>query len=602
MNNNLALSLPPELFSRIFIIKLWTEQPEFGLNRIPTPKYSEWYNMLPVCKYWYSIAINVPHLWNFISSSLPPQHARLLLARSKQVPIRVQPTGASNRPRVQDAQSLAFILKESRRIQQLYLMIDENIATMFRTHRLQLPLPLPLIQALHVDNRIEDDRDVDATVKASIFPFYDMPRLHTLYIAGYKLADMKHLLQPTLRAISLMLYDETADEDDEDNDMSPPISEILNLLRDMPLLEEIDIPTWLGNETPLPPNFPVISFQHLRILQLQLNLPDTNFLKHLSFPPDIRLQISVQCLNLDGDAFQSSFEHCVRACGLAFPGSAGKATRALELTQSPHWTFTAKCWLADGEFDAERVAVKGNRTPELELDFEYSTGCEVLEIYEVVGQCLDVSSVELLSLSLAPAHQEWWSGEAVLTICQSFNNMQRLKVLAAIAWPLSYLCAVLCYPPGDAVLPTTPLFPALKELYAPYLTQLSTTNNMLLDLVDGRKAIAAPISQIHVWKDNFDDGSLPSEPVDWLGSLDSVIVVQEEMLSLAPLGMLSSSNNRVAMCSFKSRFLNDSPRGGEKQLSGGSSPGPHSHEIFPFCVVGPKLSFLLRLSHVEYRI
>lgn len=529
MNPSPVQRIPPELLSKIFLHNFWDEQPDFNRNRVPTPEYSVWYNILYVCHRWYSVAISVPHLWSFISSSLPPRHVTIFLARSKQVLLRVQPTGPSNRPRVQEVESLALILKESHRIQELYLMIDKDIAAMFKTHQLTLPLQLPLIQALHIDKRIDDDGDAlaDATNLALSFPFRGMPRLSKLYIAGYTLAEMKHLLQPTLHAISLMLYDETVDEDDEDNDMSPSIIEILNLLRHMPLLEEVEIPTWLDNGSPLPPDFPVISFQHLRSLQMQLNLPDTSFLKHLSFLPGIQLQISVQCLDLDRDAFENSFEHCIRACGLMYRGSAGKATRALELTQSPHWTFTAKCWSAEGEFDAERVGIKSNQAPELELDFEYSTGCEVLQIYEVIRRCLDVSSVETLCLSLAPGHQEWWSPTAVTTISQSFSTMQKLQVLATVAWPLSCLSAILCEPQQNGLLP---LFPALRQLYAPYLTQLSTTNDMLSCLVNIRKTIAVPCSQIHIWKGDINEGSLPSDSAGWLGSLGSTVVVHEEEL------------------------------------------------------------------------
>ena len=94
------------------------------------------------------------------------------------------------------------------------------------------------------------------------FPFRNMTRLYRLYIGGYTLGEVKHLFQPSIRTLSLLLQDGMAEEqnkEDENENIAPRLDELLQVLRGMPLLENIDISTWLDNAPPFPSTFPVIS-------------------------------------------------------------------------------------------------------------------------------------------------------------------------------------------------------------------------------------------------------------------------------------------------------------------------------------------------------
>ncbi|KAK7691529.1 hypothetical protein QCA50_004928 [Cerrena zonata] len=527
MTSPTAQDLPPELLSKIFFFKLRSEQPELDHSKIHIPDYRTWYNVLTVCRYWYNIAIGCPQLWDYISSSLPPTHAQLFLSRSKQVPLRIQPTGSHHQPKVQNAESLRLILNEAHRIQHLCIIITWDVADVLGASHLPLPLPLPMIQYLDIDKRIpdslpmDDDEQEPATSESPPFPFCNTPHLSTLYIAGYTLGQVKHLFQPTLRRISLLLYDDV----EEDDDIPPRIDEICNHLRTMPLLEYIDIPTWLDNEHPLPPRFPVVSLQHLQVLKVQLNIPDASFLRSLTFPPGLKLHLAAQCLDFDAGAFQGVFEHCVVACGFASPVSPGKAVRALQLSQSPHWTFTLKCWTSDAAFDVEGGDVKGTKPAELELDFEYSTGSDMLGVYETVQQCVDVSSIETLSLALAH-DQDWWESDAVQTIAESFSNLKNLRVLIAIRWQLDRLYSVLREPLYRKPDPASSrfIFPALKEIYAPHLTLLDKTDPNLHELAGPEVTIYDSMFRFHVWKDNFKDSSSPGVLEELRSQLPAVVI------------------------------------------------------------------------------
>ena len=506
-------TLPPELLGRIFEMKIRDEQSGIDVSRIHTPNFSVLYNILFVCRYWYYVAIGCPRLWDFISLSFPPDHVERFLARSKQVPLRIQPTSSWNQPQAQDPESLKLILQVSHRIQHLYLMITWDIGRVLMDSR--LPITLPMIESLNIDRRIwspspEAGPEGPLMLERLLslpFPFKSMTRLSTLYISGYTLREVEHFFQPSIRKLSLLLQDEVAEEQDEDweDGIAPRIDEMLEVLRGMPLLEDVDIPTWLDNAHPLPSRFPVVSPQNLQVLKMQLSSPDTHYLQHMSFSPGIRLNITIQCSDLDGGPFRDVFVPCVLACGLATPGSTGLSPiRSLELHQSPHWTFSFKCWTVDATLDKRLLVLNGENgtLPVLEIDFEYSTGSYMPEVYEAVTQCLDLTSAETLALSLTP-DEDWWSDGAVEEISRGFSSMQELRTLIAIEWPLERFYQLVAGPQES---PDTPLiFRKLETVYLPHLPPITTADEILRRLLAPGTNAAEQLRQFHIWLHSLKD-------------------------------------------------------------------------------------------------
>ena len=521
--------LPPEVLSLVFIWGFRERQPVLNPTSTDYPDYAELYSILLVCRYWYSTGVACSQLWDFVSSSYPPQLARLLLKRSRQTPIRVQPVGSSNHLQVQNLETLHLILQESRRIQYIHIMITSDVATLLKG--LSIPLPLPVAKTLSVDKRVSHNwsgGQVDEELISLKFPFHPPPYLCRLHISGYTLSDIKHLLQSRIQNISLLLYDETTDGEYDD---SPPINEILYLMKEMPLLEEVDIPTWLDNSAQpslCPPN---MVFQNLRLLKMQLNLPDASFLRHMTFAPGIRLHISTQCHLLDGEAFNRVFGPTVVACGLATPESSTSQIHlpqvdSFNLHQSPHWTYTVKCWLTG----IPNPKMKGNplhgsdfeNSPVLELDFEYHVGIKITEIFSAVPQCIEISSIRRFNLALAPESDPGMV-EEVCRIIQRSYRMPQLHTVVASQWSLSFLYQMIWgenEPSNEEI-----RFPLLRSIWTPHLPPITAEEWALFESILDKESIEV----FYVWREDFDDQS-SQEQIESLQSRFSALIIDDEKL------------------------------------------------------------------------
>ena len=494
--------LPPEIVSKIFVYKYYESQSK--QKELTPPQYIELYTILLVCRWWYLVAIGCPYLWSYISSSLTAEHTKIFLYRSKQVPIWVQPTCLLNLPQVQDISSLRLILQEYHRIKSLHILITWDVAEVLAD--LYPPLSSPFIQTLSIDKRILDTHNehenyesIAASVLSLPFPFQPSPHLSILHISGYTLGDIRHMFRPTLRELYLLLYDEQ--EDESGSDIAPSVDEILSLLGEMPLLEKVDIPTWLDNPVQLPRNFGNIALQNLRILKLQLNKPDASFLKHITFSPGVQLHLSAQCYVLDGEAFLNVFEPCTFACGFSTPGSAAVTVRSLDIHQSPHWTFTIKCWVVNVDFDImwPSTQINNDDSPILELDFEYHVGIMIPEIYSVIPQCLDTSGIETLALSLAPG-SDGQLAKRISRIIHLSYKMEKLHTLITSQWSLHQLYQLI-YGSEELYNQGTKL-PALKTIYAPHLpTMLPIDWESLGSILEDATPASDRTMTLHLWKD-----------------------------------------------------------------------------------------------------
>ncbi len=110
-----AGSLPPELLTKIFAF--CAPSPSLELYRVPDPY--RWIHVAHVCHYWRMIALSSVELWTFVAPR-SKRHAEELLARSKQVLIKVQAQCYSDKHLL----CLSLLLDQLHRIQALSLIAD----------------------------------------------------------------------------------------------------------------------------------------------------------------------------------------------------------------------------------------------------------------------------------------------------------------------------------------------------------------------------------------------------------------------------------------------------------------------------------------------
>ena len=91
--------LPSELLAGIFLLRIYEERSRVYYDTYhPTPKWKDWYNFLSVCCHWNCIAMGTPLLWNFVDMGSSFGCIEIMLKRSSDVLLRVQPqpTGAAS--------------------------------------------------------------------------------------------------------------------------------------------------------------------------------------------------------------------------------------------------------------------------------------------------------------------------------------------------------------------------------------------------------------------------------------------------------------------------------------------------------------------------
>ena len=121
--------LPSELLADIFFLRIYEERSRVYYDAYhPTPKWKDWYNFLSVCRHWNCIAMGTPLLWNFVDMGSSFGCIEIMLKRSSDAPLRVQPTGRNPHALSYNPQALRLILEQSHRIEHLIIFIKDVVA------------------------------------------------------------------------------------------------------------------------------------------------------------------------------------------------------------------------------------------------------------------------------------------------------------------------------------------------------------------------------------------------------------------------------------------------------------------------------------------
>ena len=192
--------LPAELLSEIFLLHVRAEQRKLESDSMIIPQWKEWYSPLYVCKDWNDVMMHNPLLWNFVSMSSTVECTRTMLERSKNIPIRVQPTGPERHSQIYDEHGLRLILEQNHRIRDLVIYITDAVAKVLSS--ISYPhISLPMIRSLSVSN---ETTNTDLFQVRSSFPFDPSPSLCTLSISGYSIMELKKVLRTGLQSVSLL--------------------------------------------------------------------------------------------------------------------------------------------------------------------------------------------------------------------------------------------------------------------------------------------------------------------------------------------------------------------------------------------------------------
>lgn len=280
LNQLVAIArLPPELLSEVFLHCI---DPKSGAR-----PYS-WIPLSHVCHHWREVAVLSPRIWSKIYVTRL-DCVKEMLERSKKVPIDVYAgTGIWHWQNSDDA--LRLVLKQFARMRTLELRYTS------RLQEKDVPSSAPLLKTLMLDGvDIEMTIEDVLTSNGGLFEKCDMPSLERLEINNYYQRWASPIFRPTLTRLVLATTVVSL--------QPSPLSEVLDALEAMPLLEYVE----LKNELPsiasageLGGATRVIDLPNLAELRVtDAGLSCASLLEHMSFPVGIVLFVDCRIATSD---------------------------------------------------------------------------------------------------------------------------------------------------------------------------------------------------------------------------------------------------------------------------------------------------------------
>ncbi|KAJ3545840.1 hypothetical protein NMY22_g2286 [Coprinellus aureogranulatus] len=221
--------LPPEILSQVFLDVRGKEA------RVEA---ASWVTVTHVCRHWRDIALRFTNLWTHLAFP-HPDFTELMLSRSGSAPLHIEAEDSA----FGDGRSLDIlrkVLSQVARIHTISLESEENeVADV-------LPPSLsgaPILERLVLHG---DDWDLPSTFFDGGVP----PRLSELELGGCKLSGSTIWASATLTRLTLICWNE---------EHRPSVQDFLDALRQMPLLEFLQLqyflprkPTTPTSPTPIP--------------------------------------------------------------------------------------------------------------------------------------------------------------------------------------------------------------------------------------------------------------------------------------------------------------------------------------------------------------
>lgn len=281
--------LPPELLSEIFI-HVASDRAQVHERAPLYHPYWTWISVLQVCTHWRAVAIASPRLWSRIVVTMHPEWMKEVLQRSRSAPLFVS-AHTDSRPGGRKSQSLKVVMESLARIRDLRLTgapdILERALSVWRG-------PAPLLENVSLTVPTDLGLSRQFSPRLDLFLNGQAERLQRLEMQEYpfpwnivsSFPLLKHLI------VSHQL-----------DDAVPTMTDMLNTLERLPLLEELELrdilPPCLEATNYLPGVTRVIALPRLRSVKLSARTQDcTNLLIHLSVHPDA--VFSIHCRGREG--------------------------------------------------------------------------------------------------------------------------------------------------------------------------------------------------------------------------------------------------------------------------------------------------------------
>ena len=152
--------------------------------------------------------MGTPLLWNFVDMGSSFCCIETMLKRSSDASLWVQPTGSNPHVLSYNTQALRLILEQSHRIEHLIIFIKDVVADILLSYS-HLLGSLSRIRFLRVHNETTSHPNLPFLFTSSCF-------LRTLNISGFPLQQIKPVLVPTIRNLTLFLAETGEDIIDSD--------------------------------------------------------------------------------------------------------------------------------------------------------------------------------------------------------------------------------------------------------------------------------------------------------------------------------------------------------------------------------------------------
>lgn len=238
-----------------------------------------WITATHVCRHWREVAISCPRLWNRIALTTNADRVSAFLSRSKRAPLTFYHSRITALPH---RQYLALVSRHLDRTVSIYNMVigteEDECLSYDNTSANGVELPLQNV-------RMEAAAALESI---PVLSTASLPRLHTAKVQSASFYAIRNFLRPTMTCLHLHSI------------ATPPsIATWLNLLRDMPLLEDLDLhkaaipPLALSTTLPSSERVRLDRIRRIGFGETPGGLLCTEFIKNLILPPNIHVSLGL---------------------------------------------------------------------------------------------------------------------------------------------------------------------------------------------------------------------------------------------------------------------------------------------------------------------
>ena len=489
------LDLPPELLARILVTYV-RDGPQLQSSGIH-PSHKR-YNVLFVCRRWYSIALECPEMWSVIIHPSTFSYTKAMVERSKDAPLHVECMSRGMVVDYYDMNTLNLIFSQNHRIIHLEISMFPIILNLLSS----FPRPFSLPAARYIMSKPGIFGNAPAN-----YPF-SAPALRSLHAEGYSFQQLR-----AAGALPSTILHLTGGSDEEE------LRQFLEHLRNTPLLEKLVWHPPLQNSG-VPHRFQVLSLEHLTTLNLTLRTPDLHFLKYISCPPGVSLTLSILRGHVfDVDMFSSTLEYAFAISGIASISGKGEEIRMARLSVQNKIDFV--CWTnpCPESYSGETFPVRSD-PPRLTISL-LSREVPLHMVEDVRGLCgslttkLELGVVDTLILdNYCGEHQP-----LLTSLTEVLSRMLSVHALITMGWHWNSLEKFLIQSEPQMIFPRLEtIHVAAAQIESHY--DVSHGEPAILmgiqRLLDHRRLQASTVTDLHLWDNTVHPVPLGHDMLDIL--------------------------------------------------------------------------------------